>query len=150
MEVRTVGPEDAYLAPNYGTAGVVISVSGKPGTDYWDYLRSVDALLSQFDARVHWGKLHFLNPRTPPRSVSRGRQVHRDPPRARSRWGVSQRSPAGTLRLRHSILPPARVIRHRQPLHLDWTVGCGWASLSAGVQRVAGVVAGSPLANPSW
>jgi FAD/FMN-containing dehydrogenase len=32
-----------------------------PGTDYWDYLRSVDALLAQFDARVHWGKLHFLN-----------------------------------------------------------------------------------------
>lgn len=62
MEVRTVGPEDAYLSPNYGTATVVISVSGKPGTDYWDYLRSVDALLSQFDARVHWGKLHFLTP----------------------------------------------------------------------------------------
>jgi FAD/FMN-containing dehydrogenase len=38
----------------------VISVSGQPGTDYWDYLRSVDAVLAQFDARVHWGKLHFL------------------------------------------------------------------------------------------
>lgn len=62
MEVRTVGPDDAYLSPNYGTATTAISVSGKPGTDYWDYLRSVDALLSQFDARVHWGKLHFLTP----------------------------------------------------------------------------------------
>jgi FAD/FMN-containing dehydrogenase len=60
MEVRTVGPDDAYLSPNYGTATTVISVSGQPGTDYWDYLRSVDALLAQFDARVHWGKLHFL------------------------------------------------------------------------------------------
>jgi FAD/FMN-containing dehydrogenase len=40
----------------------VISVSGKPGTDYWAYLRSVDALLSEFSARVHWGKLHFLTP----------------------------------------------------------------------------------------
>ena len=60
LEVRTVGPDDAYLSPNYRTATTVISVSGKPGTDYWDYLRSVDALLSDFSARVHWGKLHFL------------------------------------------------------------------------------------------
>ncbi|MGZ4214514.1 MAG: D-arabinono-1,4-lactone oxidase [Solirubrobacteraceae bacterium] len=62
LEVRTVGPDDAYLSPNYKTATTVISVSGKPGTDYWDYLRSVDRLLSEFSARVHWGKLHFLTP----------------------------------------------------------------------------------------
>lgn len=60
LEVRTVGPDDAYLSPNYKTPTTVISVSGTPGTDYWDYLRSVDALLADFDARVHWGKLHFL------------------------------------------------------------------------------------------
>ena len=62
LEVRTVGPDDAFLSPNYKTATTVISVSGTPGADYWDYLRSVDALLAQFDARVHWGKLHFLTP----------------------------------------------------------------------------------------
>ncbi len=61
LEVRTVGPDDAYLSPNYKTPTTVISVSGKPGTDYWGYLRSVDALLSEFSARVHWGKLHFLS-----------------------------------------------------------------------------------------
>jgi FAD/FMN-containing dehydrogenase len=61
MEVRTVGAEEAYLSPSYGTATTVISVSGQPGTDYWSYLRSVDALLAEFDARVHWGKLHFLS-----------------------------------------------------------------------------------------
>ncbi len=60
LEVRTVGPDDAYLSPNYKTPTTVISVSGTPGTDYWAYLRSVDALLADFDARVHWGKLHFL------------------------------------------------------------------------------------------
>jgi FAD/FMN-containing dehydrogenase len=60
LEVRTVGPDEAYLSPNFERATVVISVSGTPGTDYWDYLRTVDALLSQFSARVHWGKLHFL------------------------------------------------------------------------------------------
>ena len=33
-----------------------------PGNDYWPYLRAVDRLLGEFDARVHWGKLHFLTP----------------------------------------------------------------------------------------
>src|ERR1700761_265125 len=62
LEIRTVGPDDAPLSPNYKTATTVISVSGTPGTDYWGYLRSVDSLLADFDARVHWGKLHFLTP----------------------------------------------------------------------------------------
>jgi FAD/FMN-containing dehydrogenase len=60
MEVRTVGREDAYLSHSYGRDTVVISVSGTPGTDYEPYLRDVDRLLGEFDARVHWGKLHFL------------------------------------------------------------------------------------------
>lgn len=38
----------------------MISVSGVPGTDYWGYLRAVDATLEPFRARVRWGKLHFL------------------------------------------------------------------------------------------
>jgi FAD/FMN-containing dehydrogenase len=62
LEVRTVGAEEGFLSPQYETATTVISVSGAPGTDYWAYLRSVDALLAEFDARVHWGKLHFLTP----------------------------------------------------------------------------------------
>src|SRR6185436_20372809 len=60
LEMRTVAADTAYLSPQYGMPTLVLSVSGKPGTDYWDYLRSVDALLGEFDARVHWGKLHFL------------------------------------------------------------------------------------------
>ena len=62
LEVRTVGADDAYLSSQHGTDTAVISVSGTPGTDYWAYLRSVDALLAGFGARVHWGKLHFLTP----------------------------------------------------------------------------------------
>jgi FAD/FMN-containing dehydrogenase len=62
LEVRTVGADEAFLSPQFRTPTVVISVSGTPGTDYWSYLRSVDALLAGFDARVHWGKLHFLTP----------------------------------------------------------------------------------------
>jgi FAD/FMN-containing dehydrogenase len=62
MEVRTVGRDEAFLSHSYGRQTVVISVSGTPGTDYWPYLREVDELLAGFDARVHWGKLHFLTP----------------------------------------------------------------------------------------
>lgn len=60
MEVRTVGRDEAFLSHSYERETVVISVSGTPGTDYWPYLREVDRLLGEFDARVHWGKLHFL------------------------------------------------------------------------------------------
>jgi FAD/FMN-containing dehydrogenase len=60
MEVRTVGRDEAFLSHSFERETVVISVSGTPGTDYWPYLREVDRLLGQFDARVHWGKLHFL------------------------------------------------------------------------------------------
>ncbi len=60
MEVRTVGRDDALLSHSFERDTVVISVSGTPGTDYWPYLRDVDRLLGEFDARVHWGKLHFL------------------------------------------------------------------------------------------
>ncbi|MCW2866061.1 MAG: FAD-binding protein [Marmoricola sp.] len=59
LEVRTVGADEAWLSPQHRQDTTVISVSGGPGTDYWDYLRSVDALLADFDARPHWGKLHF-------------------------------------------------------------------------------------------
>ncbi len=62
LELRTVAAESAYLSPQFGMPTLVLSVSGRPGTDYWDYLRRVDALLGEFDARVHWGKLHFLTP----------------------------------------------------------------------------------------
>ena len=60
LELRTVAADIAHLSPQFEMPTLVLSVSGRPGTDYWDYLRRVDALLGEFDARVHWGKLHFL------------------------------------------------------------------------------------------
>lgn len=60
LEVRWVKGDDAYLSPFYGRDTTVLSVSGAPGSDYWPYLRDVDTLLSGFDARPHWGKIHFL------------------------------------------------------------------------------------------
>lgn len=37
-----------------------VSVSGNPGTTYEPFLRDLDKQLQQFDARPHWGKIHFL------------------------------------------------------------------------------------------
>ena len=91
--------------PQYRTPTVVISVSGTPGTDYWAYLRSVDALLADFDARVHWGKLHFLTPERLhalyPRAgdfVALRRELDPD-------GHVPQRPPPPALRLAVVLLP---------------------------------------------
>lgn len=59
VEVRWVAADQAFLSSNYRRATTVISVSGAPGTDYWPFLRDVDALLERYSARPHWGKLHF-------------------------------------------------------------------------------------------
>jgi len=60
VEVRWVKQDQGYLSPFTQRDTTVISVSGAPGTDYWPYLRDVDSALQDFDARAHWGKLHFL------------------------------------------------------------------------------------------
>ncbi len=48
------------MSPFFEQDSVTTSVSGQPGTDDWDYLRAVDAILRSYGARPHWGKLHFL------------------------------------------------------------------------------------------
>lgn len=60
MEVRFVGGEESWMSPNHHRDNMVISVSGKPGTDYWDYLRACDTHLYGRNGRPHWGKLHFM------------------------------------------------------------------------------------------
>jgi FAD/FMN-containing dehydrogenase len=62
LEMRFVAPDDGWISANYKRANIVLSVSGGPGTNYWPYLKATDALFSQFDARPHWGKLHFMTP----------------------------------------------------------------------------------------
>ncbi len=81
LELRTVAGDSAYLSPQYGQPTLVLSVSGKPGTDYWPYLRAVDRLLGGFGARVHWGKLHFLT----------AEQLHARYPRAQAFIDVRRR-----------------------------------------------------------
>ena len=60
MEVRFVRAEPCWMSPNHDRDNMVISVSGKPGTDYWDYLRPCDTHLYGRNGRPHWGKLHFM------------------------------------------------------------------------------------------
>ena len=55
-----MGRDEAYLSHSFERDTMVLSVSGMPGTEYEPYLRTVDGLLGEFDARVHWGKLHYL------------------------------------------------------------------------------------------
>lgn len=61
MEARAVAAETGWLSPMFGRDSVSISVSGVAGTDYLPYLHDVDAALTEFDGRGHWGKLHFLD-----------------------------------------------------------------------------------------
>ena len=62
MEVRTVAREEAWLSHSYDRDSLVISVSGSRGRTTSRTCATCDALLGQFDARVHWGKIHFLTP----------------------------------------------------------------------------------------
>jgi FAD/FMN-containing dehydrogenase len=59
VEYRFTAGDPAWLSPFYNRAGVMISVSGAPGIDYWDYLLDCDAILRRYGGRPHWGKLHF-------------------------------------------------------------------------------------------
>ena len=99
MEVRTVGRDEAFLSHSYERDTVVISVSGTPGTDYWPYLRDVDRLLGEFDARVHWGKLHFLTREQLLDRYPRRRATSSNAARARPGRHVPERSPAPAVRL---------------------------------------------------
>lgn len=60
LEIRTVGADEAWLSPNYQRDNLVVSISGEPGVDYWDYLRACDSLFAEFKGRPHWGKIHFM------------------------------------------------------------------------------------------
>ena len=60
LEIRTVGKDDIWISPNYQRDNLVVSISGQPGTDYWDYLRACDSVFAQYNGRPHWGKLHFM------------------------------------------------------------------------------------------
>ncbi len=61
IEYRFTAGDPAWISPFYQQDSITLSVSGQPGVDYWDYLRDVDAILRRYQARPHWGKMHFLD-----------------------------------------------------------------------------------------
>lgn len=60
VQIRWQKSDNAYLSAQYQRDTVSVSVSGKPGTRYEPFLRELDLELQPFDARPHWGKVHFL------------------------------------------------------------------------------------------
>ena len=61
IEYRFTAGDPAWISPFYQQDSITLSVSGQPGVDYWDYLREVDAILRRYQARPHWGQMHFLD-----------------------------------------------------------------------------------------
>jgi FAD/FMN-containing dehydrogenase len=61
VQIRWQQADKGYLSAQYQRDTVSVSVSGKPGTTYEPFLRDLDRELQQFDARPHWGKIHFLS-----------------------------------------------------------------------------------------
>jgi FAD/FMN-containing dehydrogenase len=60
IEVRWVKADEGYLSPQYRRDTCVITITVEVGTDYWPYLREVDAVLDPFEPRPHWGKMNFM------------------------------------------------------------------------------------------
>lgn len=60
VQIRWQQADNAFLSAQYHRDTVSVSVSGKPGTTYEPFLRDLDRELQQFDARPHWGKIHYL------------------------------------------------------------------------------------------
>jgi FAD/FMN-containing dehydrogenase len=60
VQVRWQKADEAYLSAQYQRNTMSLSVSGQVGTEYEPFLRELDHELQQFDARPHWGKIHYL------------------------------------------------------------------------------------------
>ncbi|WP_426004800.1 D-arabinono-1,4-lactone oxidase [Paenarthrobacter sp. NyZ202] len=60
VEVRWVKADDAYMSQFQGRDSTVITLTTKPGTEYWQFFRDADAVLQDFEPRAHWGKIHFM------------------------------------------------------------------------------------------
>lgn len=61
LQVRWQQTDGGFLSAQSGRDSTSISVSGEIGRDYQPFLKAVDETLRPFQARPHWGKLHFLD-----------------------------------------------------------------------------------------
>ena len=64
VEVRVTGPDDVPLSTSYGRESAYIAVHMYKGMPYERYFRMVEEILSPFESRPHWGKIHFQSAET--------------------------------------------------------------------------------------
>lgn len=60
VEYRTLAGEAHLLSPTQGQDSVTISVHDAVESNWTEFMRDADALMSEFGGRPHWGKLHWL------------------------------------------------------------------------------------------
>jgi L-gulonolactone oxidase len=61
LEVRFAGPDDALIGPSHGRESCYIAVHVYRGTAFESYFRGVEAIMSGYGGRPHWGKRHYLS-----------------------------------------------------------------------------------------
>jgi len=59
VEVRFTAPDDIPLSTAYGRESAYIAVHVFKGMEHEPFMRDVEDILRDHDARPHWGKLHF-------------------------------------------------------------------------------------------
>ena len=64
LEVRFVAADDAYLSPSNGRDTCYIAVHMYRGMEWYPYFRAVEAIMTSYDGRPHWGKRHFQSAAT--------------------------------------------------------------------------------------
>jgi L-gulono-1,4-lactone dehydrogenase len=64
IEVRVVAGDDAYLSPTYKQDSCYIAVHQYRGVPWEPYFRTVEAIMSEYGGRPHWGKRHFQTAET--------------------------------------------------------------------------------------
>ena len=59
VEVRFTAGDDIPLSTGSGRDNAYIAVHVFKGMKYEPYFREVEAIMSDYDGRPHWGKIHF-------------------------------------------------------------------------------------------
>jgi L-gulono-1,4-lactone dehydrogenase len=60
LEVRFAPPDDAFIGPSFGRESCYVAVHVYRGTEWEEYFRGVEEIMSGYGGRPHWGKRHFL------------------------------------------------------------------------------------------
>jgi FAD-linked oxidoreductase len=64
IEVRFVAGDDALLSPSHERTTTYIAVHQDRKLRWEPYFRGVEAIMSEYEGRPHWGKRHFQTART--------------------------------------------------------------------------------------